>query len=140
MAHVTNGRIRIIIPHSIALITGYGIWLLMYAYLPLTQDYSAELSFFNLQENITINAPETVNLALKAPRATLDMMTPIIHIDAHEIPLNVAYLHHINEKNLLVPYLVEMVYCYPSVVSIKKTNHSCIPALAETEKIELEAL
>ncbi len=129
MAHGTNGKIGIIIPHSIAVITGYSIWLLLYAHLPITQQYNAELSFFNLPEALTIEAPEAVSLALKAPRATLDMITPIIHIDAQQIPLDTAYLHHIDHRNLLVPYSVEMVYCYPSVVLITKTNHPCAPTI-----------
>lgn len=140
MAHGTSNKISIIIPHSIALITGYSVWMLLYLYLPITQQYKAEISFFNVPESVVIKSPETVSLALKAPRAALDGITPVIHIDAEKIPLDSIHLQHIDHRNLLVPYLVEMVYCYPSVVSITKINCFCTPAFTDTKRVESEAL
>jgi hypothetical protein len=120
MALAKNRKVRTLINHSLAVGTGYLAWLLLYTHLPITQQYTTELSFFNLPETVEIDAPETVTLSLRAPRALLDTVTPIVHIDAQMIPLETPYVYHIDHKNLLVPQPVEMVHCYPPVISVTK--------------------
>lgn len=115
-----KNMIHIITRHSCALASGYLTWLLLYTYVPVTEQYIANISFFNLPETCTIEAPETIFTSLTAPRVILDTMIPAIHINADTIPLNTAYLYHIDRKNLLMPYPVDMVHCYPSVITIVK--------------------
>ncbi len=79
-----------------------------------------DVSFFNLPNTFVIEAPETITTCLNAPRAILDTITPIAHIDARSIPLDTPYYYHIDRTNLLMPYLVDMVHCYPPVITITK--------------------
>ena len=116
----SGNMIQIITRHSCALACGYLAWLLLYTYVPITEQYMTPISFFNLPETCTVEAPETIITTLTAPRIILDTMTPTIHIDADNIPLNTAFPYHIDRKNLLMPYPVDMVHCYPSAITIVK--------------------
>jgi hypothetical protein len=121
MVLVMKNRIHIIIQHSLALATSYLIWLLLYTQLPITKEYSeTPVSFFNTPDTEIIEAPETVIIKLQASRAILDATTPHIYIDAQNLPYDHVWHYPIEHKNLLVPHHINMVYCYPTVISIKK--------------------
>ncbi len=113
-------RIQLITRHSCALASGYLAWLLLYTSIPITEHYSTPVSFFNLPETCMVEAPETITTCLTAPRVILDAMTPTLHIDAQTISLNTPTLYHIDRKNLLMPYPIDMVHCYPAAINIIK--------------------
>ena len=120
MAISKNDKILTIAQHTLALSTSYLMWLLLYTHMPITQQYITDISFFNLPETMCIEAPDSITTHLNAPRAILDTLSPVVHIDAQAIPCNTPYLYQVDQKNLLVPYPIDMVHCYPQVITITK--------------------
>lgn len=110
--------------HSIALMTGYIAWLSIYTCIPIKKTYQTPVTFFNFNQEDTLEAPEVVDVTLLSSRALLDRINPTLYINAETIPYNRPSFYHIQDKDLFVPNTISVVHYYPSVISIKKNKVS----------------
>lgn len=123
MNYLTIGSIFRNIPRKIiALIIGYHIWLILGSWIPAYRWIEAPLCFYNTAENIQLNAPESVLIAVAGQRTTLanlDTCALAVHIDTHTlVDGNNALI--LSDHQLLLPPHIHVVDWSPSNVAIHK--------------------
>jgi hypothetical protein len=104
----------------ISLFFGFCWWSLLNQSQLVDVSINVPVRVIHVQENQTIEAPETVMVALRASRtdvAALDITTLSIYIDGHA--LHAGKNEIIITKNLLLlPPCVSMLHCNPRMIEI----------------------
>lgn len=103
-----------------ACILGFLCWLKISHKQTITCTLPIPLSFYNTQNNSTINAPETMPIGIRATRAQLYAFDPqkvAIHIDVANLQPGMHNIAITSEK-LFLPDGITMVHCMPCNVEI----------------------
>ncbi len=112
-----------------ACIGGYIIWLMIGMQQPTTMHVKPQLCFFGTPENISLQAPESIDIWIQSSRKTLhsiDARNTTAHIDIHDFtPGN--HIIKVQKKNLFLPNNVKLLQLKPSEFTITLT-----PTDAET--------
>lgn len=102
----------------LALIFGYTLWQTMSTSHKVKVSLRAPISFYN-EQNLTIDAPESIMVSLQAHRGTLYELTRdlAVHIDAKTLSEGNNTIA-LNQHNLFLPEAVKLLNCKPSTVTI----------------------
>lgn len=109
------------IPHKIfALVIGYHLWLMVSSLVPAHRWLEVPLCFYATPQDITIQAPETIRLALAGSRTDLyhlDTKILAVHIDSHALTPG-SHTLTLSQEQLLLPRTVHVAHWSPSNMEI----------------------
>jgi hypothetical protein len=104
----------------IAIGIGYTVWSLLGAVHYTTQSFTVPLCFYNVPDNISIQAPEEISVQIAGYRNelhTLRSQDIAAHYDAQTLHRG-TYTYRFGQENFFLPSTVSVVHCTPSTCEI----------------------
>ena len=126
----TLTRIRFsnkIIDKIFALIFGFALWTIFAANNTKDIWIQVPLCFYNTDDNIICNGPETVKVHLCAKRVALkniDTKNLAIHVDSQKLSLGESNLH-VTEQDLFLPDSIKLVDYTPCNIVVNVEQKVC---------------
>jgi hypothetical protein len=103
-----------------SLFFGYTFWTMISQTLPVTISLSVPLSFYNVADNIQVNAPETIVITLRGKRAPLnhlDYGAIAFHVDGTTLQEGKNYIL-LKAEQLFLPESINLLDYNPSPLVI----------------------
>ena len=117
---LSNAQIKII-----SLILGYSFWYL-FSQMHVSQIWlDTPICFYNIPENLQIEATDTIKIQLSAKRAdlyTIDREALAFHIDMQEAKTG-NIIMKLKEEQLLLPDTIKLVRHYPANIALAIKNY-----------------
>ncbi|MBP6869513.1 hypothetical protein KBC04_01390 [Candidatus Babeliales bacterium] len=104
-----------------ACLIGYGLWILLSQHQIITSKIKAPLCFYKIPENISIIAPDTVDLVISSQKRNLqnfDAYNSAIHLDASTLTLGNNDIL-LQKENLFLPDEINLINLVPSSIQIQ---------------------
>lgn len=106
-----------------ALAIGYGLWSSLARITCVTKTYTVPLSFYQVPKHFTIDAPETIQVTLSAPRHALASIAEqlvlyinVAHFSSGRWPVTVT------NKELFLPENIKLVNYSFAHITVKPTS------------------
>ncbi len=103
-----------------SLIIGFLLWHLLSQSQYYTMQLDIPLSFYSVDKQYSIEAPETINITLSGKRSHLsviDMNNLAIHIDGQQLHLEQNMIA-IDTQHLFLPKTIKLLHYSPSTIVI----------------------
>lgn len=104
----------------LSLLFGYAFWSMISQSLAVTVSIPVSLSFYNVPQNIAVEAPETIKVTLRGKRAHLnhlDCATLAFHIDGTALHSGDNYVS-LKAEQLFLPETINLLDYNPSPLVI----------------------
>jgi len=104
-----------------ACLLGYGLWALLSQHQIITTTIKTPLCFYKTPKNAIINAPDTVDLIVSAPKKILqkfDVYQSAIHLDASNFQSGENHIL-LQKENLFLPDEINLINLIPSSIQIQ---------------------
>lgn len=104
-----------------ACLIGYGMWLVISQHQIITDTINVPVCFYKIPENVTITAPETVRITIKAPKNMIYHYAyeqPAIHLDISSYHLGIHDIR-LEKENLFLPDGINLINLTPSLIQVQ---------------------
>lgn len=104
----------------VSLFVGYSFWFVFGHAQTITTAITVPLCFYGAQDNMTIQAPDTVRIELSGKRSimqTVDLKSLAIHVDARELLAGTQPIE-ISQKSLFLPESIKLVHYTPAQIMV----------------------
>lgn len=104
----------------VSFFVGYSFWFIFGHAQTITTNITVPLCFYGAEDNLNIQAPETVHLELTGKRSimqTVDLKNLAIHIDARELVAGTQPIE-ISQKSLFLPESIKLVHYTPAQIVV----------------------
>jgi len=111
----------------ISIILGYSLWAIASADQIISLWIEVPLSFYNVDEHLTIDAPEKIMINIEGKRidlSSLESSKLAVHCDVQSFNEGEHYIS-VTNRNLFLPYAIKLVHYKPSnlvITALKQVN------------------
>lgn len=114
-----------------ACILGYSVWIVMSSSYPITTWFRVPLYFYNVSEQLIIDAPATVNIQVCGPRSVIRQLrasATAVHINATELHEGINKIS-LSSAMLFLPPTVQIFESTPRYIEISITKKDAPAAI-----------
>jgi hypothetical protein len=105
---------------TFSLLAGYAFWYLLSQSHMIDQTITVPITWFDIPEEMCLNAPQSVTITMRAQRNSLKKTIPYIdavHLSAQHLSVGTHQIA-LTQDNFFVPDDVKLLHCSPSLISV----------------------